>query len=156
MHKIPTFDQVLDLVDGKTELLVEIKTHKNIGGVEQKVADRLSNYNGEFAIESFNPIIIRWFKKNKPQFVRGQLSSDMKDVPLPKYQIFLLKNLLLCGWNGSQFVAYDVKSIHKVKRVRRLRRKMPVLCWTIKSQLQFEQTKQHYDNIIFDSFIPTK
>ena len=154
-HKIPTFDQVLELVDGNTEILVEIKTHKNIGSVEEKVAKRLENYHGQVAIESFNPLIIRWFKKHKPQFTRGQLASDFKGVKLPGYQKFLMKNLLLCGWNGSQFVAYDVNTVAKIKKLQRLKRKMPILCWTVKSQEQYEQTKQYYDNIIFDSFIPT-
>ncbi|MBR2974992.1 MAG: glycerophosphodiester phosphodiesterase [Clostridia bacterium] len=152
---IPTLEQVLNTVDGKTPLLIEIKAHQHkVGVVEQKVADALCTYKGEFAIESFNPIIIRWFRKHHPSFVCGQLASELKDAPLPKLTIFLLKHLLLCRWNGSRFVAYDVQSIAKMKRVAKLRKKMPILCWTIRSQQQYKDTMQHYDNIIFDSFLP--
>ncbi len=151
--KIPTLQQTLDTIDGKTEILLEIKSHASIGALEQKVADTLANYNGTVAIESFNPIIIRWFKKHYPQYMRGHLSSNMKEAPIKPLQKFLLQNLLLCGWSGSQFVAYNVDYLPN-KRVTKLGRKMPILAWTIKSQEQHQQTKQHYDNIIFDSFVP--
>lgn len=152
--KIPTFAEVLDLVDGRTEILVEIKPYNNTGSIEQAVATMLDDYKGKFAIESFNPKIVRWFKKNRPSYQCGLLASECKGIPIPAYQRFAIKNLLLWRWCGCKFVAYDVNSVAKIKKVKRLRNHMPVVCWTLTTQAQYEQTKQHYDNIIFDSFVP--
>ena len=154
--KIPTFKQILELVDGKTELLIEIKPYNNVGCVEEKVAELLDGYKGDFAIESFNPLILRWFKKHRPNFVCGQLASECNGIPIPKFQKFVIKHMVLCRFCGCKFVAYNVNDIAKVKRVQRLRKKMPVLGWTVCSQNHYEQTKQHYDNMIFDSFVPLK
>ena len=33
---------------------------------------------------------------------------------------------------------------------------IPILCWTIKSQEQYDNLKNHFDNIIFDSFMPVR
>lgn len=155
-HKIPTFDQFLNLVDGKVPLVIEIKTHDNIGGVEQKVLDRLRQYKGKFCIESFNPFIVRWFKVHAPDIIRGQLSESFENTPLPRFQRWLLKNLKFCKWNGSQFIAYDVRIVDKVKAVKKWRKKVPVVVWTVKSQAQHDEYRKYYDNMIFDSFVPTR
>ncbi|MDP4195357.1 MAG: glycerophosphodiester phosphodiesterase family protein, partial [Bacteroidota bacterium] len=72
---IPLLSDVLKLVNGKVPLLLEIKTRKNIGWLELKLLNMLSKYKGEYAIESFNPWSIKWFRDNAPEITRGQLSS---------------------------------------------------------------------------------
>ena len=153
--QIPTFEEFLQAAGG-VNLVVEIKTHKNIGELEQKVVDALANYPGNYCIESFNPYIVRWFKVHAPHIIRGQLATDLKNTKMAKWKVWMLKHLKLCKWNGSQFIAYDAEYITKVKAVKRFGKKIPVLCWTIKSQEQYENLKEHFDNIIFDSFAPIR
>lgn len=153
--QIPTFEEFLQAAGG-VNLVVEIKTHKNIGELEQKVVDALAHYNGNYCVESFNPYIIRWFKVNAPHIIRGQLATDLKNTTMAKWKVWLLKHLMLCKWNGSQFIAYDANSITKVKEVKRFGKKVPILCWTIKTQEQYDSLKDHFDNIIFDSFMPIR
>ena len=153
--QIPTFEEFLQAAGG-VNLVVEIKTHKNIGELEQKVVDALANYQGNYCIESFNPYIVRWFKVNAPHIIRGQLATDLKNTKMAGWKVFLLKHLMLCKWNGSQFIAYDANYIDKVKAVKRFGKKIPVLCWTIKSQEQYDKLKNQFDNIIFDSFHPIR
>lgn len=151
---IPTFVEFLDLVGGKVPLLIEIKDHKNIGVLEQKTADILNNYKGEFAVQSFNPFIVKWFKINAPTFVRGQLASDFEgNKTLSRLKRYLLKNLFFIKSNGSQFVSYDVKAIKRAQ-IKRLRRKIPVIMWTVRKQEQLTECKEYYDNFIFEKFIP--
>ena len=153
--QIPTFEEFLQAAGG-VNLVVEIKTHKNIGELEQKVVDALANYQGNYCIESFNPYIVRWFKVHAPHIIRGQLATDLKNTKMAKWKVWMLKHLKLCKWNGSQFIAYDAEYITKVKAVKRFGKKIPVLCWTIKSQEQYDSLKEHFDNIIFDSFAPIR
>ena len=153
--QIPTFEEFLQAAGG-VNLVVEIKTHKNIGELEQKVVDALANYQGNYCIESFNPYIVRWFKVHAPHIIRGQLATDLKNTSMAKWKVWLLKHLMLCKWNGSQFIAYDAEIIAKVKEVKRFGKKIPILCWTIKSQEQYDNLKNHFDNIIFDSFMPVR
>lgn len=151
---IPTMQEMLDFVDGKVPILVEIKTHETIGELEEKLTKMLRAYKGEFAVQSFNPFIVKWFKKNAKEFIRGQLScsfaweKDMKSTT--KY---LLRHLAFIGMNGSQFVSYDVNDIHR-PQLKRIKKRMPVLMWTTRSKEEMEQNKDYYTNIIFEKFKP--
>ena len=153
--QIPTFDEFLQAANG-VNLVVEIKTHSNIGEVEQKTYDALKNYKGHYCVESFNPFIIRWFKLHAPDVIRGTLSCSYEKAPFSKFQKWLLRELKLCKWNGSQFIAYDAATIDTNKAVKRFGKKIPIICWTIKSQAQHDGLRDCYDNMIFDSFVPLR
>ena len=154
--QIPTFHEFLEAAAG-VNLVVEIKTHPNVGDVEQKVYDALQSYKGNYCIESFDPFVVRWFKVHAPEVIRGQLSCSFKDAEfLSRFKRRVLANLVLCKWNGSQFIAYDATTIRNVKAVRRFGKKIPIICWTIKSQQQHDDLHDCYDNMIFDSFVPIR
>lgn len=153
--RIPTFGEFLQAANG-VNLVVEIKTHDDIGETEQKTYDALKNYKGNYCIESFNPFIIRWFKKHAPEVIRGTLSCSFEAAPWSNYKKHLLADLKLCKWNGSQFIAYDAATLKTNKALNKFRKRIPVLCWTIRSQQQADELKEYYDNIIFDSFEPIR
>ena len=151
--QIPTFDDFLEAANG-ANLVVEIKTHSKIGEVEQKTYDALLGYKGHYCVESFNPIIIHWFKVHAPEVIRGTLSCSFEQVPFTKFRKWLLRELKLCKWNGSQFIAYDAETIRTSKAVKRFSKHVPIICWTIKSQVQHDELHDCFDNMIFDSFVP--
>ena len=153
--QIPTFEEFLQAADG-VNLVVEIKTHSNIGEVEQKVYDALKNYKGNYCIESFNPFIVRWFKVHAPEVIRGQLSCSYEIAPFSKLKKWLLSQLKFSKWNGSQFIAYDAETIKSNKAVAKFRKKIPVICWTVKGQKQYDELHDYFDNMIFDSFYPER
>lgn len=152
---IPTFDEFLQAANG-VNLVVEIKTHDDIGETEQKTYDALKNYKGNYCIESFNPIIIRWFKKHAPEVIRGTLSCSYEGAPWSKRKIRMLADLKMCRWNGSQFIAYDAATIATNKAVAKYRKRIPIMCWTIRSQQALDELSPYFDNIIFDSFVPLR
>lgn len=153
--QIPTFDEFLQAANG-VNLVVEIKTHPDVGEVERKVCDALKNYQGNYCIESFNPFIIRWLKVNRPEIIRGQLSCSFKGTPFSSFKQWLLRELKFCKYNGSQFIAYDATIIRNCKAIKRYSKKIPILCWTIKTQQQLDELSPYFDNVIFDSFIPER
>lgn len=155
-YGIPTFEEVLKVVDGKIPLLVEVKHHKHIGEMEKKIRDTLRNYRGEYAIESFNPKIIRWFYKNAPEMVRGQLSCTFKDDDVNPILKKLLRALLFIKYNHSQFLAYDVDDIVQNKKVLKIKKYMPVIMWTVKNKNQINELKPYFDNYIFEGFNPNE
>ena len=62
--EIPLFEDVLKLVDKKVPILIEIKNDRKTGETERELIKLLKNYKGEYAIQSFNPFSLIWFKKN--------------------------------------------------------------------------------------------
>lgn len=110
-EKIPTFKEVLDLVDGKVPLLVELKGENFDSSLCQKVADILKEYKGEYCVESFNPLLIKNIKKYLPDVFCGQLYTN---VIKEKKKASLLNILLtLMSFNflaKPDFIAYNKKS----------------------------------------------
>lgn len=70
-EKIPTFSEVLEFINGRTPLLIEIKNESKVGTLERNTLDLLSAYKGEFAVQAFNPYSLEFFKNNAPQIQRG-------------------------------------------------------------------------------------
>ncbi|MBE6698699.1 MAG: glycerophosphodiester phosphodiesterase [Ruminococcaceae bacterium] len=76
-QKIPTFEEVLSLVDGRVPLLVELKGENFDTSLCAKVADMLRNYRGLYCIESFNPLLIGNMKKQMPEIFCGLLYTNV-------------------------------------------------------------------------------
>ena len=74
-EKIPEFSQVLNLVGGKVPLIIELKVEWMDISVCPLVDDMLKNYKGLYCIESFNPLVLFWYRRHQKNVVRGQLSD---------------------------------------------------------------------------------
>ena len=150
---IPTFEEVLKLVDGKAPLLIEIKNQFKVGKLEQKVIDMLKNYKGEFAIQSFNPFSLQYIKNHAPNFLRGQLSGYFKGEKLAWIKKFLLKRM---SFNKStsepNFISYDASTLPN--RFVKKYKKLPLLAWIVRSKEEYLKVIKYCDNIIFENFIP--
>ena len=77
---IPTVEEMLSLVNGQVPLLIEIKNDKseNVGRLEPLLMALLAEYQGFFILESFNPEVLVWLRRNAPQYISGQLGSYSK------------------------------------------------------------------------------
>ncbi len=157
-ERIPKFEDVLKLVDGRVPLIVELKiewTDVSLCPIADKL---LQNYKGIYCIESFNPLGIWWYRKNRPRLVRGQLADAfMKEGEYEGVIYFLMQNLLFNFLVKPDFVAYH----HKYPNI--LSRKIchglyhnTAAAWTIKSQEELEHARRHFDLFIFDSFVPSR
>lgn len=150
--QIPTLKQVLEFVDGKTPLLIEIKNGLKVGELESRVYELLKDYTGEYAIQSFNPFSLQWFKENAPNVLRGQLSSFFKGEDLSFIKKALLKKLRLNKISSPHFISYNASNLPNryCKKCN-----LPILAWTIKSQEEYMKVIKFVDNIIFEDFEPT-
>ncbi len=153
---IPTLEQVLALVDGRVPLVVELKI-EYMNTALCPIADGiLSQYKGQYCIESFNPLGVLWYRKNRPEIIRGQLSDAFFGRgELTGALYFALENLLLNCVTQPDFVAYNHKSAGKLSRriCRSLYRNLAV-AWTIRSEDELTEARKHFDMFIFDSFVP--
>ena len=120
IYHIPLLEEVLELVNGKVPLLIEIKQKRKAGKLEHKLMDILNNYKGEYAIQSFNPLTIYWFKKNYPNILRGQLSYKFKTKKILKLKKYILSNMFFNIITKPNFISYkyDELSLSKIKKYK--------------------------------------
>jgi len=153
-ENIPLLSDVLALVDGQVPILIEIKNEGKVGALEQKLLAVLDEYEGELAIQSFNPLALGFVAKNSPQIKRGQLSGSFKGENLPFYVKFILSNMILNIKSKPHFIAYEMTHLNKLSvKLHRLF-KVPVLAWTLESKEEIALVKNSSDNIIFKFFRP--
>lgn len=150
-EKIPTLEETLKFVNGRTPLLIEIKGQEKIGELEKRVLELLVNYKGEYAIQSFNPYSLAWFYQNAPKIWRGQLSSYFKGVKLSLIKKAFLKRLATNKLAHFDFVSYDIKNLPN-KFTKKLEK--PLLTWTVRNQEEYLKAVQFTDNVIFEGFEP--
>jgi glycerophosphoryl diester phosphodiesterase len=150
-EKIPTFEQFLSEVNGKTPILVEIKNEGKVGELERKTLEMLASYSGEYAVQSFNPYSIEYFKTHAPDVTRGILSCYFENVNLAWYKKWILKRLKLNNVAKPNFISYE---FHRLPNKYVSRAALPTLAWTLHSNTETENVLPHCDNIIFEGFIP--
>ena len=155
---IPTFGEVLELVDGKVPLLVELKGESGDTSLCVAVAKILDTYRGAYCVESFNPLLLKWFKKNRPDVIRGQLVTNLFKS---KKKGSFIRNLLLTGMltnclSSPDFIAVDEKYI-KALPVRACTSLFgaKLFVWTVRKKEHFDINRENGDCSIFEGFDPT-
>ncbi len=156
-EKVPYLEEVLPLFEDRGPLLIEIKAENgNHEELTRKVCNLLKQFpNVEYCIESFDPRVLMWLKKHRPDVIRGQLAcnfiKDRNNLNLPT--AFLLSNLMCNFLTVPDFVAYKWEDRYDLA---------PGLCqklwgvkmfyWTIRSQADADLCAAEDSKIIFEGF----
>lgn len=158
---LPRFEQVLELIDGRVPLIIELKVcGDDFAELADAVCRVLDGYKGDFVLESFDPRLVRWLKKNRPQLVRGQLLEFYHrhgDENVPPVLDFLIHNHLLNFLVRPDFIAtyfFDRRGFSM--RVSRLIFNTPQFDWTVRSQSEANDSERDGAGFIFEHFIPRK
>ena len=139
-EKIPTFKQVLDYVGGRTGLLIEIKTYIRTQ-VAALVAETLEDYTGDYAIQSFSPAALLWYRKHVPSVPVGILASDVVN-----FGLYWTRNI------APDFISYEVTDLNE-RRAFLLRARAPkILAWTVTNPILENRARKYAENIIFEGY----
>ena len=149
-HQITTFDEVLSLVKVKIPLLIEFMDQPYKNFIKTAV-EKLKNYKGDFAVQSFNPLIIKEIKKLAPEFVRGILATGTHAKKYSSFKCWVLKNMPLNFLIKPDFISYSFEDLPLKKSKTK---NIPVITWTVTDKTTAENVKPFAKNIIFERFIP--
>ena len=141
-------------MDGKVPLIIEYKMDRPQTKVCELGNELLREYKGVYCIESFHPFALMWYRKHRPDVMRGQLSGNLaKEAKSPKQKkIYTLVTYLLTNvLTRPDFIAYDHRYVNNIsRRVCRMLGALSVT-YTIKSEQRYEEVKNKFDLFIFDS-----
>jgi glycerophosphoryl diester phosphodiesterase len=139
-HPIPTLASLLALVGGRVPLLLEVKVDRDIWRWMPALRRELAGYVGRLGIMSFDPRISRLLKTNMPDVRRGLLVQAGLS-PLKRWQYLLLAD--------PQFIAVERPALGR-RWVGRVRRRMPVYAWTIRTAAERAQAEVQADALIWE------
>lgn len=153
MEKIPLLTEVLEVIDGAGPIILELKTTLRRKDLCEKTLEILEGYRGDVCIESFDPLLVRWFRLHAPEFLRGQLAALPREFggeAQPVLSVFL-GNCLLNFLGRPQFIAYQIGPKPAVVSLAEDMGAMKV-CWTSRRP----DDHRDCDGVIFEAYRPGK
>ena len=164
--RILSFPDFLEIISGKTGLLIELKSQSKERDIVlcQKVLEALKDYQGNYALQSFNPFIVRYLKKNCPMIPRGQLytkfnlkeerkitkGQGFKGIVLLVGKFFYNHKLANCI-GRPLFINHDFQKLDFFARL--CHHFMPLIVYVINDVHYYDYCQKNLkaDNIIFEN-----
>lgn len=157
-ERIPSFAEALSVINGRVPLLVEIKMDFFDMNIPVKVNELLSAYQGPYCIESFHPAALWWYRRHRPEVLRGQLSThfNAENKSLSPFQ-YLLGKMVLNMLSRPDFIAYNWRFCRDLSLFlcRRMYRAYTA-GWVIRSERELRLCRKYFDMYIFEDFLPGK
>jgi len=153
---IPTFEEFLDLVNGQVPIIIEYKVKNSDCELEvcRIVQKMLDNYSGPYCVESFSPLVVRYYKKHHPHIMRGQLQSNYLKTNDDRHKYwfiyFICQNLLTNFLTKPDFIASDVRFICVSYNICHKLFKGLGVAWTVNNR---KDITKKYDIYIFENII---
>jgi len=148
-ERIPLFTEVLATVNGRTPMIVELKSGRRNDELCLKTLRLLEKYNGDYCVESFDPAIVAWFRFHAPHIMRGQLAQQPGVYKMPFIKRTIVGCTLMNFAARPNFIAYRIgKKPFPVKIAEALG--AVKVAWTSHS----EETEKDFDVVIFEHYLP--
>lgn len=138
-YQIPTLKEVLDTIKGNVPLIFKLESKVRKFAVEREISNILDNYEGDFAIISDNKKTLKWFYKNKPNYVIGLVINSSNYI----------KSLL---FKKCDFFNMDI-NLYNDKYVRKLRENKFIIGQLITSKSEYSHKNGVYDNLVIDNIL---
>lgn len=152
---IPSLEETLDVIAGRVPILVEIKNRRYPTALEPVAGRILGAYRGPFAIQSFNPYTLGWFRLRYPRFPRGQISCAFDTDDMAEWKKKILSNYGMNWMSHPQFISHHWKQLPAiVPTFLRDSLKIPLLVWTVRSEEEKATALRLGDNFVFEQFVP--
>ena len=149
-ERVPRLDDALAvLCRAGSPVIVELKGCPRWKELCRATLDILDARDGQFCVESFDPRIVRWFRRHAPELLRGILTAQPEEWGASPAERFLSSRVLYNWYCRPQFIAHRVGRASFSVRVARFLGAMRV-AWTAHDR--GEETRN--DAVIFERFLP--
>src|SRR5262245_29827231 len=155
-----TLSELCDLVADRAALLVEIKSRFD-GDLRlvKRAAEVLGAYRGRVALMSFDPAPIAALCSLAPGLPRGIVAERRYNHPEWSPLSARTKRALAYFQHAlqsrPQFIAYSVRDLSSaIPRLARNVLRLPLLTWTVRTDVDRERAARYADQMIFEGFRP--
>lgn len=158
-NTILTLDEALELIAGRTEIILEINNEGSIGKFEQKVIGAVQNYIGKYdcynsiAIMAINPYTLEYVFELCPYITRILKSGSFTEKYYGSIKTKKLKKLKYYKITHADFISYSSELLPSSYVEKH--KPIGTIAYTITNQNQYLAVAEHSDNIIFTNFTPT-
>lgn len=154
--RVQTLAELLQQVNGKVPLIIELKSHWD---VDERLAARaievLKGYAGKHAIMSFDPDVVAAVRRFSPGTIRGIVAERAFDSyydSLPLAKQLELRTFAHVARTRPDFVSFFFEELPWAPIDTLRAGGMPIITWTIRSPRQAWSARRHSDQITFEGF----
>lgn len=143
-YHIPTLEEVLKIINGSVPIIINPKGNDYKYYLQKELIKLLDTYHGKFVILSNNPLIIKWFNKNRPDYIVGEIiSKNNKIIKLsPKY---FFTNFII----STDFKSIDVEYYNIIK-LKKIKEKSFLIGYIANNQEKYNMYKNITDNLFIE------
>lgn len=145
-HGPASLADLLELVDGRVPLLIEIKSKRgyDVEWTCRVVLETLADYGGDHAVMSFDPRVARWIRRNAPETPCGLvMREDEHGYTQQPWQ------RRLAFWIAKpDFLAYHIAALPNPWVAGLRDSGLPILTWTVNSPETRARAMLHTDALI--------
>jgi len=142
-----TLAELLETVDGKVGLVIELKGQKSTDdGFVAAVLTELQNYRGPYALMSFDHWLLDDIRKTSPQMPVGLVGEGGDEA-------YSTHKKAIDAYDPD-FLSYDHHDLDCRFAAEFRDTGKPVICWTVKSPEDAAKAYRYADQITFEGFLP--
>ena len=146
--RIPTLQQVLNLVAGRAMMLIELKAAPDPMALADRIAVLLEHYSGPLAAISFDAAALAWFGTRRPDTPRGL--DAMWDADYEAEARNELERQV--AQSQPHFLVLEKSAAMGPLAAEHRLKGLPVIAWTMRSTDDVDLVADHVDNFIFEGF----
>lgn len=145
---VPRLASLLALAGTTMPLLIEIKSDRGpriCARLCAAVARELDGHPGTAAVMSFDPLVVRWFARHRPQVRRGLVVSRRD-----RWRLLPGRGMAAAIASARpHFIACDVRDLPGAAALP-ARLGLPLLCWTVRTPAEKARAAASGAQIIFE------
>ena len=138
---IPMLSNLLALLDGQVPLLIEAKLDNDLWRFGPALLKALDGYGTRVGVMSFDPRLARWLRTNQPAIRRGLVM---------KGNLSAFRRWSAMRLADPDFLAVETTALGTAW-LARIRQRMPVYSWTVKTRALRTLAARHADASIWEA-----
>lgn len=151
-EQIPLLSDLLKILPHTTTLLIELKSSRNYKKMVQVFLDDIRDIPNQYAIHSYDPRIVYYFKRLNPHIIRGLITKGKPTES--KLLNYIIKLLPILSIIKPDFINHEFEDLPN-KTMDLLKEKgYMILSYTAHSLEELNFIKHRYDNAVFEGFKP--
>lgn len=145
------FEEVLSIIGGRVPIIIDIKDFNIFDrGLEDSIMTQLNDYKGEFAIQSFNPLVNMHMMKKYEHVVRGQVGHSLNGVKKMRRVILTIVNFCLFYRSKPDYIVYDLDpDVYLLSKFNNILG-LPVIGYAVVKEEDIIAYSRFFDNFIVE------
>ncbi len=150
------FEDALKSINGEVPIVIDIKTFTFFDrSFEKRVVKILENYKGEFVIQAYSPLTVKWFSKYHPNIIRGQIGNSFNAFGKGRDLVSSIVNLFLFYSGEADYIVYNLDKHVQILSKYNSILGIPVLGYTVRTLEELDKFRPLFDSFILEGEIVT-